>query len=72
MTTPDAEIRNSAASLAKRARLDLLSIVLLLVGAGGFAVSVWMVNRWAGLAVIFLYITGAGVVVGMDRQGVRT
>lgn len=72
MTTPDAGIRDSAASLAKRARLDLLSIALLLVGAGGFAVSLWLVDWRAGLAVVFLYIAGAGVAVGMDRQGVRT
>jgi hypothetical protein len=72
VTTPDAEIRESAASLARRARRDLLSVVLIVVGAGGFDVSVWMVNRWAGIAVLFLYVAGAGVVVGMDREGART
>jgi hypothetical protein len=72
VTTPDAEIRDSAASLARRARLDLLSIVLIVVGAGGFDVSVWMVDWRAGIAVIFLYIAAAGVVVGMDREGAHT
>lgn len=72
MTTPDAGIRDSAATLTRRARLDLLSIVLLVVGAGGFVVSVWMVDWRAGLAVLFLYVAGAGVVVGLDREGVRT
>lgn len=72
MTTPDAEIRDSAATLARRARLDLVSLVCLVVGLGGFDVLAWMVDWRAGLAVICLYVAGAGVVVGLDREGVRT
>lgn len=71
MTIPDAEPRLAAGSFARRARLDFLSIVLILAGAVGFDVVVWLMDWRAGLAVIFLYIAAAGVAVGTDREGGR-
>lgn len=71
MTTPDAEIRESAASLARRARLDILSAALILAGAGGFLACVAWIDLRAGLAVLCLYFAGAGVAFGIDREGAR-
>jgi hypothetical protein len=72
VTTPNAEIRDSAASLARRARRDLIALVLIVAGAGGFLVAAWMVDWRAALAVLSLYVAGAGAVVGMDREGARS
>jgi hypothetical protein len=71
VTIPDAEPRLEAGSFARRAILDYLSIVLILAGAAGFDVLVWLMEWRAGLAVIFLYIAAVGFVVGMDREGGR-
>lgn len=71
MTTADTEIYQSRAGLARRARRDLLAVVLIVAGGVGFDVCMWMVNSWAGVAVLCLYIAGVGVHLGMDREGAR-
>lgn len=63
--------QHPAGSTARRARLDLVSIVLLVLGAVGFDVCMWLLGWKLGVAVLCLYIVAGGVAIGIDREGAR-
>jgi ABC-type multidrug transport system fused ATPase/permease subunit len=71
VTTPDASYSSQAASSARRARLDVLSLALLVLGAGGLLVLAFTTDWRLGLAGVFVLCIVAGVSLGLDREGDR-
>ena len=68
MAVTDSRTRQHAPLLTARQVRDLLAIALILVGAVGLCIVVFLTNTLAGWGLVSAIVIALGVYVGVDRR----